>query len=100
MSFLDATKEAAVEVAASIAILAAFFAAIVIIYYIIVLIYRIITGKYNDQKVNLKDNLKYTDYQSVLNNFFINSINEDIEKMPEIYTPASDKLIELYNYKD
>jgi hypothetical protein len=97
MSFLDATKEAAVEVAVSIAILAAFFAAIIMIYYIIVLIYRIITGKYSDKKTKLKDNRKYTDYQSVLNDFFINSINEDIAKMPEIYTPASDKLIALYN---
>ena len=97
MSFVDAMQEASIEVAAFIAILAAFFAIIIIIYYVIILIYRIITGKYNDPKVKLKDNLKYTDYQSVLNDFFINSINEDIEKMPEIYTPASDKLIALYN---
>lgn len=96
MSFFEAMKEAAVEVAVSMTILIAFFAAIVIIYYIIVLIYRIITGKYNGPKAQIKDNRKYTDYQNILNDFFINSINEDIEKMPEMHTPASDKLITLY----
>jgi hypothetical protein len=96
MSFLDAMKEAAVEVAASIAILVAFFATVVMLYYVIVLIYRIITGKYNDPKTKVKDNRKYTDYQNILNDFFINSINEDIAKMSEIHTPASDKLISLY----
>jgi hypothetical protein len=61
------------------------------------LICRIITGKYNDPKTKLKDNRKYVDYQNTLNNFFINRINEDIDKMPDIRTPASDQLIALYN---
>ena len=100
MSFLDAMKEAAIEVGASVLFLVAFFAAIVMLYYIIVLIYRIVTGQYGNKTQQPKDNSKYVNYQNTLTNFFINRIDEDIDKMPEIYTPASDKLIELYNYED
>lgn len=98
MSFIEAMKEAAIEVAISVIFLAALCAAVVMLYYIIVLVYRIITGQYHSPKNQpQKDNRKYVDYQNTLNNFFINRINEDIENMPEIYTPASDQLIALYN---
>ena len=100
MSFIEAMKEAAIEVGASVLFLIALFVAIVMLYYIIVLIYRIITGKYANCNNTQRDNHKYADYQNTLTNFFINRIDEDIDKMPEIYTPASDKLIELYNYED
>ena len=93
MSFLDVLK----EVADFTLFLAVLCVATVILYYIIMFIYRIITGKYNNPKAEQpKDNRKYIDYQSTLTNFFINRIDEDIEKMPDIHTSASDKLISLY----